>query len=108
MERIPDVSRQVARPAPGVTARTVHGRIVLERRRFGPVRRIFARLVRVPTTVTANLDEVGSAAWLLLDGRSVAAVKAELERRFPGQSDLAVRLGKFLGPMVSRGFVVLS
>lgn len=108
MERIPDVSRQVARPAPGVVVRQSHGRLVLERPRFGPLRRLFAHLVRVPTTVTANLDELGSAAWLLLDGRTVAAVKTALEQTFPGQSNLGVRLGTFLGHMVSRRFVVLG
>jgi hypothetical protein len=67
-----------------------------------------ARLFRLPTTLTVRLDELGSAAWRLLDGRrTVGQVLAELEKAFPGQPDLGKRLGAFLGQMASRELVRL-
>ena len=108
-DRIPDVSARVATPGAQVTASEEHGRVVLVRTRYGPTRRVLARLLRLPTTLTVRLDELGSAAWRLLDGkRTVAEVRVQLELQFPGQSDLSARLGRFIGQMVSRGFVRLG
>lgn len=108
MERIPDASRAVPRPG-DVEARIEEGRAVLVKRRFGPLRRRLLRLLRVEPDLTVRLDGLGTAAWGLIDGqRTVAQIKAELERRFPGEADVAPRLGAFLGAMVSRGLVRLG
>lgn len=108
MERIPDASRAVPRHG-HVEARVEEERIVLVRRRFGPLRRGLLRVFRVEPDLTVRLDDLGTAVWGLMDGvRSVAQIHAELEKRFPGQADLAPRLGKFLGAMVSRELVLLG
>ncbi len=107
-DRIPDVSARIAEPAEGVAAHEELGRVVVVRVRYGPTRRALARLVRLPTTFTVRLDELGSAAWRLLDGRrTVAEVRSALEQQFPCQDGLGARLGKFLGLMVSRDLVRL-
>ncbi|HUR62405.1 MAG TPA: PqqD family protein [Candidatus Thermoplasmatota archaeon] len=108
MERIPDASRAVPRKGE-VQERQEDGQVVLVRRRFGWLRRGFLRMVRVDPDLTVRLDLLGAAAWQLIDGeRTVAQLHAELQRRFPAQDDLAGRLGRFLGTMVSRGFVLLG
>ena len=108
MERIPDASRAVPRRG-DVESRMEEGRTVLVRRRFGPFRRGLLKLFRVEPDLTVRLDELGTAVWDLVDGaRTVAQIHQELERRFPGQPDLAARLGKFLGAMVSRDLVRLG
>lgn len=109
MERIPDASRQVAEPADGVRVETdAHGRLVVHRRRFGAVRAALAKPFGVAPEFTIRLDDLGSEAWRLLDGRrTVGEVHAELVRRRPGEADLAARLGKFLGAMVSHHMVRL-
>ncbi|MEA3203498.1 MAG: hypothetical protein QOI63_1173 [Thermoplasmata archaeon] len=108
MERIPDASRAVPRHA-NVEARQEEGRTVLVRRRFGPARRRMLRLFKVEPDLTVRLDALGTAVWALIDGRrTVAQIKVELDARFPGEADLAPRLGKFLGAMVSRELVLLG
>jgi hypothetical protein len=109
-ERIADVSRRVAVAAEGVAAEedAVSGRLTVRRRRFGAVRARMAAAAGVPADLTVHLDPLGSAAWRLLDGRrTVGEVRAELARLHPGESDIGPRLGKFLGTMVSNGFVEL-
>ncbi|MFO1535799.1 MAG: PqqD family protein [Thermoplasmatota archaeon] len=55
------------------------------------------------------MDALGTAVWNLINGsRTVAQIHAELERTFPGEADLAPRLGTFLGAMVSRELVRLG
>jgi hypothetical protein len=108
MERIPDASRAVPRRGE-VEAREEQGLVVLVRRRFGPVRRGVLRLFKVEPDLTVRLDALGSTVWGLIDGqRTVAQIKVELDARFPGEADLAPRLGKFLGAMVSRNLVLLG
>jgi hypothetical protein len=108
MERIADVSRRI--PERGdAQARESEGRIVLVKRRFGPARRAIVRLFGIQPDLTVNLDALGSAAWRLIDGRrTVADIKAGLERQFPGEADLGPRLGRFLGTMVSRDLIRLG
>lgn len=108
-ERIADVSRRVAEPAEGVVAEEgADGRVTVRRRRFGAVRSRLVGLVGEPAEFTVKLDPLGSAAWRLLDGRrTVAEVRAELQRLHPGEADLSARLGKFLGTMVSHEMVKL-
>lgn len=107
-QRIPDVSRSVPRRA-DVEWREADGRVTVVRVRYGPVRRRVLRVFGLPPTLTVHLDPLGSEAWRLIDGqRTAAAIKAELQVKFPGEADLAQRLGKFLGAMVSRGFVHLG
>lgn len=110
MERIPDASRQVARPAAGVhAAADAAGLLTLRRSRWGPVRRGLARVLRVPAEFTIRLDALGSQAWGLLDGRrTVGEVRAELARARPGEADLGARLGKFLSAMASHRMIELD
>ncbi|HLF16652.1 MAG TPA: PqqD family protein [Candidatus Thermoplasmatota archaeon] len=106
-ETLPDVSRRVAERA-DVPWEEAQGRIVVRRRRTGRVGGAVLRLFGIPADVTVHLDPLGSEAWLLMDGsRTVAAIRTELESRHPGEPDLALRLGRFLGTMVSKGFVRL-
>jgi hypothetical protein len=108
-ERIADVSRRVAERAEGVTWETgADGRVTVRRRRFGAVRARVVGLLGEPADFTVRLDPLGSAAWLLIDGRrTVAEVRAELHKAHPDEADLGARLGKFLGTMVSREMVKL-
>jgi hypothetical protein len=109
-ERIADVSKRVAERVEDVRAETgTDGRITLRRRRFGAVKAKLVGAAGIPADLTIHLDPLGSAAWLLIDGRrTVAEIRAELGKKHPGESDLATRLGKFLGAMVSNGFVRLA
>ena len=109
-ERIADVSRRVAVPVDGVATEEdpASGRLTVRRRRFGAVRARMAAAAGVPPDLTVHLDPLGSAAWRLLDGRrTVGEVRAELARLHPEERDVGTRLGKFLGTMVSNGFVEL-
>ncbi|MEA3191504.1 MAG: hypothetical protein QOD77_2086 [Thermoplasmata archaeon] len=109
MERIPDVSRLVPRRADVESREEANGRVTVVRVRYGPVRRRVLGVFGIPPTLTIHLDPLGSAAWRLIDGRRTAGdIKAQLQGKFPGEADLAARLGKFLGAMVSRGFVELG
>lgn len=108
-ERIPDVSRRVPVRADVASQEQPDGRVVLRRRRFGPVRRAVLRLVGQPADLTVHLDPLGSAAWRLMDGRAtVAQVLAALQARFPDERDLAPRLGRYLSALVGQGFVRLE
>jgi len=108
VERIPDVSRAIPRRG-HVDERNENGRTVLVRHRFGPARRGLLRLFKVEADLTVRLDDLGTVVWSLIDGqRTVGQIKLELDARFPGQADLAPRLGKFLGAMVSRNLVELG
>lgn len=109
-ERIADVSRRVAEPADGVTWETgADGRVTVRRKRFGAVRARVVGLLGEPADFTVKLDGLGSATWLLLlDGkRTVAELRAELQRTHPEEAELGARLGKFLGTMVSHEMVRL-
>jgi hypothetical protein len=108
-ERIPDVSRQVAERADEVRAEEgADGRVTLRRRRFGALKAKVAAVAGVPADFTVHLDPLGSAAWRLVDGRrTVGEIRVELQKAYPAESDLAARLGKFVGAMVSNGFVTL-
>ena len=109
MERIPDASRQIARPAPDVAASLdAHGRLTIRRRRYGGMRGALGRLMGVSPDFSVHLDVLGTAAWQLLDGRrTIGEVHAELVRRLPGEKDLPARLGKFLSVMASHKMIEL-
>jgi hypothetical protein len=108
-ERIADVSRRVAERVEEVRAEQgADGRITLRRRRFGAVKAKLVAAAGVPADLTVHLDPLGTSAWLLIDGRrTVAEIRAELGKAHPNEADLGPRLGKFLGAMVSNGFVRL-
>jgi hypothetical protein len=109
-ERIADVSRRVAVPVAGVAVEedAASGRLTVRRRRFGALRARMAAAAGVPADLTVHLDPLGSAAWRLLDGRrTVGEVRAELAQRHPDEHDLGARLGKFVGTMLSNGFLEL-
>ncbi len=108
-ERIADVSRRVAERGDGVAAEEgADGRITVRRARFGALRARLVGLVGEPKDLTVHLDSLGSAAWRLVDGRrTVAEIRAELQRLHPDEKDLGPRLGKFLGAMVSHEMIRL-
>lgn len=108
-ERIPDVSRMVAERIEETRMEEgADGRITVRRRRFGAVKARLVGAAGVPPDLTIHLDPLGSAAWRLIDGRrTVGEINAELHRSHPGEAELGPRLGKFLGAMVSNGFVRL-
>lgn len=109
MERIPDVSRSVPRRADVEWREELNGRVTVVRERYGPVRRRVLGVFGIPPTLTVHLDPLGSEAWRLIDGKRTAGdIRAQLQAKFPAETDLAQRLGKFLGAMVSRGFVLLG
>ena len=108
-ERIADVSQRVAERVEEVGAEEgADGRVTLRRRRFGAVKARLVAAAGVPADLTVHLDPLGSAAWRLIDGRrTVGEVRVELQRSHPAEADVGPRLGKFLGTMVSNGFVRL-
>ena len=108
MERIPDVSSRHAHRAEGVQWSEDKGRVTVRRRRFGRFGSALVRLARAEPDLTIHLDPIGSAVWLLCDGRKVSEIQADLARRFPGQEDIGRRLGSFLGTMVSKGMLRLD
>ena len=107
--RIADVSRRVAEHGDGVTwERGTDGRVTVRRRRFGAVRAKLVGILGEPADFTVRLDPLGSAAWLLVDGkRTVADLRGERQRAYPGEPDLTARLGKFVGTMVSHDMLRL-
>lgn len=109
-ERIADVSRRVAEHGEGVTwEQGADGRVTVRRRRYGAVRAKLVGLIGEPADFTVKLDPLGSAAWLLIDGgRTVGELRVELQRSHPAEPDIAARLGKFVGTMVSHGIIKLS
>lgn len=109
MERIADVASRRAKPGAGVTATLgTDGRVALRKPKFGPAGTRVLRWFRVAPDLTVHLDALGSAAWSLLEGRTLGQVRKELEAQFPGERDIGARLGKFVGTMVSRGLVTLE
>lgn len=108
-ERIADVSRRVVQQGAGVTwGQGADGRVTVRRRRYGAVRAKLVGLLGEPADFTVRLDPLGSAAWLLIDGRrTVGELRVELQRSHPLEPDIAARLGKFVGTMVSHDMVRL-
>jgi len=107
-ERIPDVSGLIPRRAE-VQWSEEAGRVTVVRTRPGAIRRRVLRLFGVPPTLKVHLDALGSAAWRHIDGKRTAAqIKDALQTEFTDESNLAQRLGHFLGIMVSRGLVILD
>ena len=108
-ERIADVSRRVAERSPEAREETgTDGRITLRRRRFGAVKARMVAVAGVPADLTVRLDPLGTAAWRLVDGRrTVGEIRVELQKAHPTEPDLPARLGKFVGAMVSNGFLTL-
>lgn len=108
MERIPDVSQRVAEPADVAVEEDAHGRLTLRRRRFGPVRGRLVGMFGASPDFTIRLDALGTAAWRLMDGRrTVGEIRHALGVQFPHEADITVRLGKFLGTLVSHQMVQL-
>jgi hypothetical protein len=106
-ERIPDVSAFVPERA---TDDWTHerGAVSVRRVRYRGLRAAVLKVFGIPPTFTIHLDTLGTEVWLLIDGRrTVAEIRDELAKREPQATDLGPRLGKFLGAMVSRKFVVL-
>lgn len=102
------MSQRVAEPAHDVRVEEERGRIVLRRRRFGPVRSALARAAGAKPDFVITLDALGSAAWRLLDGRrTVGEVRVALVAQFPGEADVGARLGKFVGTLVSHHMIRL-
>lgn len=111
-DEIPDVSRRRARPALGVRWSEDGGRVVVVRRRWGPLRSRIGALLGANPDMTVRLDTLGSAAWRILAAPQGAATVgdalARLHREFPGEPDLPQRLGRFVGTMVSQRMLKLD
>lgn len=106
MTRAADVATRVAERADVAWEEDPEGRVVVRRRKFGPVGSAVLRLVRIQPTLTVRLDAMGSEVWRLLDGtRTVAAVLAELQSEFPGEPDLADRLGQYLSSLAGNRLI---
>lgn len=95
-----------------VLERTVHRwkeegtRIVLRKRRAGPLVTALFRLFRIEPYADIRLDPLGSEVWLLLDGhRTVAHVLEALQERHPDEEHLAERLGRFLSMLAMNRLV---
>ena len=109
MDTIPDVSARTLVRNPDVRVEMVAGNALLRRRRFGPVRASIARVFRLSPDFTVQLDALGTAAWDLVDGRrKVREIREELQRRFPTEVDLAHRMGRFVGALVSKRMLRLE
>lgn len=84
------------------------GRVLLQRRRFGPIRSAVLRALRMSPDIRVHLDHLGTATWLLVDGqRTVDDIHRELRRQFPDEEDLPRRLGQYLGTLASGRFLRL-
>lgn len=84
------------------------GRILLRRPKFGAFGSKVLKLFRVNPILTVRLDAIGSAAWHLMDGRTVAEVLQDLEDRFPDEGRLAERFGLYLQRLVASKLVKLD
>lgn len=107
-ERIPDVSHRTATRADVEWEELPDGRVAIRKDKFGPAASRLLQAFRVPPTLTVHLDTLGSDAWRLMDGRSVADILAELRRSHPREDDLPRRLGKYLSTLVSNDLVRLE
>lgn len=86
----------------------VDGRIKLRRPKFGSFGTRVLRLFRINPILTLKLDAIGTAAWHLMDGRTVNAVLDALEDQFPQEGRLAERFGLYVQRLVSMGAVQLQ
>lgn len=93
--------------APGVTS-TNDGREHITRPKYGPRGTRLLEFLRINPNLTLHLDDLGTATWPLLDGRTVGDVLAGLQERFPEQPQLGERLGRFLGALHENKFIVLE
>lgn len=89
---------------------TVHddGLVHITRPKWGPTGTRVLRLFRISPDLTLHLDEMGSFAWRLVDGRNVAAILDALQERYPEEQGMGLRLGKHLGALVENKFLVLE
>jgi hypothetical protein len=106
---IPDASSRVPVPCATGVLEKPDGTLVVLRRRRGAFRRVVLRLFGVKGEVEVRLDRLGSAAWRLMDGRrTLAQIRAQLETLFPGEDNVALRLGRFVGMLASRRMLELE
>jgi len=84
------------------------GRVGVTRRKFGRFGTAMLRLARVKPDVTLKLDAMGSAAWRLMDGRTVAEMLPSLEAAFSEEGRLDERFGLYLSRLVQAGVVRLE
>lgn len=55
-----------------------------------------------------KLDEVGSFAWRMMDGKTVGDVYRALKVEFPDERDIPDRLAKFVAMLEVNGFISLQ
>lgn len=84
------------------------GRVVLRRPKSGRLGTRVLRLFKVNPVLTIRLDAIGSAAWHLMDGRTVADLLDALEAQFPEEGRLTERFGLYLQRLVQGGVVRLE
>lgn len=104
-EHIADGSRlRPRRSAPHIVE---HGRVIVRRRKFGPVRTALGRLFGVQPFLETRLDALGSEVWRLLDGRTLDEVLRALQAAHPEESELAQRLGRCISTWASLRLIEL-
>ncbi|MGB0652104.1 MAG: PqqD family protein [Thermoplasmatota archaeon] len=84
------------------------GHLRLRRRKFGRFGTLVLRVLRISPDLVVKLDDLGAAAWQLMDGkRTVAQVADCLRADRPEEEQIEQRLGSFLGILVSQRLVAL-
>jgi len=88
--------------------RESHGKVVLIMPRFrSRAGKVLLRILKKDNVVRVHLDEVGSAVWLMCDGRrQVRDIAEELHRRFGERVEpLYGRLANFFMTMERQRFI---
>ena len=81
------------------------GRVVVRRRKYGACGSAVLRLFRIDPVLTVRFDDLGSEAWLLLDGRTAGEVLEALRTTRPDEPQLPQRLGRYLSLLTSNGLI---
>ncbi len=108
MSRIDDVSAMTPQRADIEWRSNPDGTITLQKRRFGAAAAKLLAMAKLPPTLDVHLDSLGTRVWELMDGRTVGDILQVLQEEFPGEDDLATRLGQYLGTLVSNDLVELN
>lgn len=101
-----DASEYTPIICPGVTV-TEDGLIHISRRKFGTFGTGVLQFFRVRPELTLNLDDIGSAAWRLIDGRTTGAILVALQERYPHETGLGERLGRHLAALLENRFITI-
>ncbi len=108
VDRVSDAAALRPHPTQVSCERLPDGRVVLSRRRFGPVRALLGKPFGVAAHKRVTLDPLAAAAWDAMDGkRTVGEIRDLLAASHPEEPDINVRLGRLVSLLASHGFVAL-